>query len=142
VSGVFGVAPVPLAIGVAAGLVIVAAAMVLGRRPSPAARERKRRLTVNAKAEWGATVVDFRGDELFYSYTVRGAQYTAAQDISDVRDRLPSDAAGILGAATVKYDPANPANSILVSEEWSACGAPALRTLAGKGVCRKLWAGD
>jgi len=133
VSGVFGVAPVPLAIGVAAGLAIVAAAMVLGRRPSPAARERKRRLTVNAKGRMaGATVVDFRGDELFYSYTVRGAQYTAAQDVSDVRDRLPSDAAGILGAATVKYDPANPANSILVSEEWSGLRSACTQNIGGE----------
>jgi hypothetical protein len=101
-------------------LAIAATGFVLRRRPSPAAHERKRRLTVNAKGRMAeATVVDFRGDELFYSYTVRGAQYTAAQDISDVRDRLPSDAPGILGPAKVKYHPANPANSILVSEEWS-----------------------
>ena len=120
-NGVFGVAPVPLAIGAAAGLTIVAVGIALARRrPSPAARERQRRLSVNAKGRMtGATVVDCRGDELFYSYTVRGAQYTAAQDISDIRDRLPSDAAGILGQATVKYHPANPANSILVSEKWS-----------------------
>jgi hypothetical protein len=102
-------------------LAIVATGIALGRRrTSPAARERKRRLTVNAKGRMaGATVVDFRGDELFYSYTVRGAQYTAAQDVSGVRASLPSDVPGILGPATVKYHPANPANSILVCEEWS-----------------------
>jgi len=75
---------------------------------------------VNAKGRMaGATVVDCREDELFYSYSVGGAHYTASQDISGVRDRLPAGSPSLLGTATVKYDPANPANSILISEDWS-----------------------
>jgi len=70
----------------------------------------------------GGSVVDVRGDELFYSYTVRGAQYAAAQDLSGIRGRLPADFTALLGPATVKYDPANPANSILWCEEWSGLG--------------------
>ena len=66
-----------------------------------------------------ATILDFRGDELYYSYRVRGTEYNAAQDISAVRDRLPEDTAGLIGSAMVKYEPGNPANSIVVSEEWS-----------------------
>lgn len=66
-----------------------------------------------------ATVIDIRGDELHYSYTVRRIEYTAAQDISAIRDRLPADPWTLIGSATVKYSPRNPANSILVCEEWS-----------------------
>jgi hypothetical protein len=80
-----------------------------------------------------ATVVDFRGDELFYSYSVHGAQYTAAQDVSGVRDRVPSDSPRLLGSATVKYDPANPANSILISEEWSGLRSGATGNDGGEG---------
>lgn len=66
-----------------------------------------------------ATVIDIRGDELYYSYTVRRIEYTAAQDISALRDRLPADPWVFIGPAMVKYSPRNPANSIVVCEEWS-----------------------
>ena len=66
-----------------------------------------------------ATVIDIRGDELYYSYTVRRIEYTAAQDISAVRDRLPTDPWVFIGPAMVKYSPRNPANSIVVCEDWS-----------------------
>ena len=52
----------------------------------------------------------------FYSYDVRGVEYTASQDIS--RFTVPTGFFG-LGAVCVKYDPRNPANSIVVAEEWS-----------------------
>jgi hypothetical protein len=111
-----------LAIGVvfAAALIAVVTWLVLRRRPSPAARERRRRLAIQAKGRMAdATILDFQGDELFYSYTVRGVEYTASQDVSALRDRLPENLTVLLGCATVKYQPANPANSIVVSEEWS-----------------------
>ena len=66
-----------------------------------------------------ATISDIRGEELYYSYTVRRIEYAAAQDISAVRDRLPADPWVLIGSATVKYSPRNPANSIVVCEEWS-----------------------
>ena len=66
-----------------------------------------------------ATVIDILGDELFYSYTVRRIECTAAQDISAVRDRLQADPWVFIGPAMVKYSPRNPANSIVACEEWS-----------------------
>jgi hypothetical protein len=54
---------------------------------------------------------------LFYTYSVRGVVYTASQDTTGLTDRLPPDLSRV-GAAWVKYDPKNPANSIIFSEEW------------------------
>lgn len=114
---------VPLFLGAgvaAAATAAVAVVLIRGRRPSPAIRERLRRLDVNARGHMtDATIIDVRGDELYYSYTVGRIEYTAAQDISAVRDRLPADPSVFVGAAMVKYSPRNPANSIVVCEDWS-----------------------
>jgi hypothetical protein len=107
------------------GLAVLAVAVFVlierfERRGNRAARERRRRLAVNAKSRLAeATVVDAREDTLFYSYTVRGVQYSTSQDITDLREHLPSDLERLIGPATVKYLPQNPAESILVCEEWS-----------------------
>jgi hypothetical protein len=90
------------------------------RTSSPAARERSRRLAVAASGRVAdATLLDVEGDELHYTYTVRGVQYSAAQDISAVRDLLPADMTSLVGPALVRYTPGNPANSIVISEAWS-----------------------
>ena len=44
-------------------------------------------------------------------------EYTASQDLS-LLGRAPVDLASV-HALSVKYDPRNPANSIIMSEEWS-----------------------
>jgi hypothetical protein len=46
-------------------------------------------------------------------------EYTASQDISKLRDRLPEDPQTWIGPVTIKYLPRNPANSIVVCEDWS-----------------------
>ncbi len=116
----FGMARLPLVLGIVTGGVVVALCILLGRRTSPAARERRRRQAVNLRGRMSdATVDDCHEDRLYYSYSVRGVEYAAAQDISELKDRLPEDASAIVGPAIVKYHPANPANSILVCEAWS-----------------------
>ena len=67
----------------------------------------------------GATVFDVREQELFYTYSVGGVEYSATQDVSSIQEHLPKDAAALAGPATVKYIPRNPANSIVVCEKWS-----------------------
>ena len=109
------------------GLVVVLAALgtLLGirawrnSRPTPAERERRRRHALASLGKMGdANLVDLRDNLVFYSYDVRGVEYTASQDISLVAVRLP-DGLGAHGAVSVKYDARNPANSIVVAEEWS-----------------------
>jgi len=89
-------------------------------RITPAEMERRRRADLNAKGKLGdATLVEVRDQLVFYSYDVRGVEYTASQDVSMFADRLPADASVANGVVYVKYDPRNPANSMILSEEWS-----------------------
>lgn len=120
----------------AAGAVTLALAVVLAgilalmgyrrwirSRVSPVERERVRRCELAARGKMGdATLVEFREELLFYSYSVRGVVYTASQDMSGLKDHMPPDLSPE-GAAWVKYDPRNPANSIVLSEEWSGLQA-------------------
>src|SRR5450432_3624101 len=49
--------------------------------------------------------------------------YTASQDISALRDQLPDTPDRLGGMVNMKYAAQNPANSILVCEEWSGLRA-------------------
>lgn len=93
------------------------------RRITPEERERRRRARLVSTGKMGdANLVDIRGQLLFYSYAVRGVEYTASQDVSLLLQRLPSDFSAV-GAVSVKYDPRNPANSIVIAEEWTGLRA-------------------
>ena len=92
-------------------------------RITPEERERQRRATLVVYGKMGdANLVDIRDDHLFYCYDVRGVEYTASQDISRLREFVPADLSAV-GAVYVKYDARNPANSIVVSEQWSGIRA-------------------
>jgi hypothetical protein len=65
-----------------------------------------------------ARLVEIRENLVFYSYGVRGVEYTASQDLSQFLDVTAFDFSGV-SAMSVKYDPRNPANSIVVAEDWS-----------------------
>ena len=94
-------------------------------RISPEERERQRRASLVASGKMGdATLTEVRDDLLFYAYMVRGMEYTASQDVSRLKDRLPADLSS-LSAVSVRYHAKNPANSIVVAENWSG-----LRTTA------------
>jgi hypothetical protein len=88
-------------------------------RISPQERERMRRAALVAAGKMGdATLTEIRESLLFYAYMVRGVEYTASQDVSQLKDRVPTDLSS-LGAVSLRYDPKNPANSIVVAEQWS-----------------------
>ena len=92
----------------------------LQKRPSPQEVERGRRNLLQAIGKVGdSTVTEIQGPFVFYSYEVRGVEYLASQDIGWL-DALPEEERwGVVGAASVKYDPRNPANSIVVAERWT-----------------------
>ena len=108
-------------LGLVAVLFIAAGVwLFLNSRQSSAQRERRRRLAVSRCGRMGdATIVDVRDCVLFYSYEVRGVAYTTSQDASDFKDRLPADTSNLVGPSGLKYSPGNPANSIVICEEWS-----------------------
>ena len=90
------------------------------KRADPEEKERLRRLSIHHEGRLGAaTVVDASDNVLFYTYSIRGVEYAASQDVSAFRNRLPEELGSLIGPATVKYVPRNPFNSILICEEWS-----------------------
>jgi hypothetical protein len=103
-------------------LVLATLAVILARqfKANPEKRERKRRLAVNSEGRLGeATITEATDTALYYFYSVRGVQYTTSQDISALREQLPAEPDRVVGLASLKYAPKNPANSILICEEWS-----------------------
>jgi hypothetical protein len=109
--------------------------LVVRRRGTPEKRERQRRLAVHHRGRIGdAMINEVTGDALFYSYSVGGVQYEASQDITALRDRLPAEPERLIGWSGMKYVPNNPANSILICEEWSGLRGPAARSADGDGV--------
>ena len=88
-------------------------------RVTPEERERQRRAALVATGKMGdATLMEMRERSVIYAYVVRGVEYTASQDVFLLKDQVPSDLSQ-LAAMSVRYDPRNPANSIVVAEQWS-----------------------
>jgi hypothetical protein len=82
--------------------------------------ERRRRSHLYARGKMGdANLLEYREHMVVYSYAIGGVEYMASQDLSDLLPQLPEDRWSAIGPASIKYDPRNPANSIVLSEEWS-----------------------
>lgn len=93
---------------------------------TPEERERRRRAGLVVRGKMGdATITELRGDLIFYAYDVRGVEYIASQDISLLKEYLPSDLSALIGAVSVRYDAKNAANSIILAEQWSGLRRPA-----------------
>jgi hypothetical protein len=100
-------------------LVTIGVRAWLRSRISPDEKERRRRLMLLSTGKMGdANLLEIHDNLLVYSYAVRGVEYTASQDVSRLQPFLPGDVAS-LGPICVKYDPRNPANSMVLAEEWS-----------------------
>jgi hypothetical protein len=108
-----------------AAALIAAAMVILLRTRRPKDKEKRRRLAVNQYGRLGdATITEIDGSTIFYEYSVRGVGYTASQDISQLHELIPTDPQRLIGPATLKYSPSNPANSIILCEEWSGLREP------------------
>lgn len=57
---------------------------------------------------------------LYYTYSISGVTYETAQDITGLEERAALGRVISGQPASVKYDPSNPSNSILVADDW--CG--------------------
>ena len=114
---------------VGAAVVLIAAIVFrawLLRRPTAEELERRRRLGINQAGKMADGMsIDLLETTIEYSYDVRGVEYIATQDISALQDRIPSPRMSVAGPAGVKYDPRNPANSIVLCEDWSGLRATA-----------------
>jgi len=114
---------------VAATLVLVAVLLALaalagyrkwkGSRITPEERERLRRTALAARGKLGdASLVEVRGEMVLYSYAIRGVEYIASQDVSSLHQYLPEEES-LSGPVWIRYDPKNPANSIILAENWT-----------------------
>ena len=111
-------------VGIAVALIAVGLIVVFRISRKPKDKEMRRRLSVNLHGRLGdATITEVQDNTIFYSYSVRGVTYTASQDISQLRAQIPSDLERLIGPTSLKYSPGNPANSIIVCEEWSGLRA-------------------
>jgi hypothetical protein len=56
---------------------------------------------------------------IIYSYDVAGVSYEASQDVSHLGQHIDLHTSQLGLPASVKYDPHNPGNSIVIAEGWS-----------------------
>jgi len=113
-------------IALLAGLVVLAAILLwlfFRRKPTAEEIERRRRAAIYANGKLGdGEVIEIEGVAIVYSYSVGGVGYTASQDVSVFEAQLPENTMTLIGPALVKFDPRNPANSIVICEEWNGLG--------------------
>ncbi len=130
----------------AASLVVLAACTALAlwlvyrKRPTAEELERARRLFLvqsgrivdgmlldicAVEAEDGRTL-----SMLLYSCRIGGVDYECSQDITDMRDVVDAGEVRAGFPCSVRYQPGNPQNSIVVAEGWSGLriGLPVLPT--------------
>jgi hypothetical protein len=63
---------------------------------------------------------------LVYSYDVAGVTYEASQDVTHLRQFIDLYSCRLGLPASVKYDPHNPGDSIVISETWSGLRKPTI----------------
>ena len=121
----------PEAIGLAVFLcvVLLAGGLVLWRwlrnRPDADELERRRRDTLVRNGKMGdGEILDVDAASVMYSYYIRGVAYTATQDVGTLLSLLPEDRMKMIGPVSIRFDPRNPANSIVLSEQWSGLRTP------------------
>lgn len=106
-----------------AGMTILTLLIVrqyLRSRISPEEQERRRLSGLDRAGKLGdGEIIEFDGDSLVYSWHVAGVVYTGVQDTRALKERLPEDLTATIGPVSVKFDPRNPANSMIISERWS-----------------------
>ena len=62
---------------------------------------------------------DRRIQLLIYRYDIAGVAYEASQDVTHLRQLIDVHSCRLGLPASVRYDPQNPSNSIVISEIWS-----------------------
>ena len=117
-----------LAMG-ALGATLAISAWARRHRKTPEQRERERRLRISEQGRiTDGTVIDVSEMKLngsgelqllIYQYDVAGVSYEASQDVTHLRHMVDLHTCRVGLPASIKYDPANPGNSIVVAETWS-----------------------
>jgi hypothetical protein len=107
----------------------VVAYLMFGRKKKTAAQiERERREWLNQIGRiTDGTVIDVQevapnghaaATMLIFQYDVGGVSYEASQDVTHLRQLINLHSCRLGLPTSVRYDPQNPGNSIVVSERW------------------------
>ncbi len=115
--------------GLAALGVAVASYALFRRKPkTPDDVERERRTWLNQVGRiTDGTVIDVQevtpnghraATMLIYQYDVAGVSYEASQDVTYLRQWINLHSCRLGLPTSVKYDPHNPGNSMVISEGW------------------------
>jgi hypothetical protein len=115
----------------AAGIALAGGAYALVRRKPKTADdvERERRTWLNGVGRiTDGTVIDVQelglessprpATMLIYKYDVAGVSYECSQDVTYLRHWVNLHSCRLGLPTSVKYDPQNPGNSLVVSETW------------------------
>ena len=126
-----------LAFGATAGIVGYA---LLSRRnkktPQQLEYERRTQLTLGGRIIDGNVIDVLELEEsesgqqmtlLIYKYDVAGVTYEASQDVTHLRQFIDLYSCRLGLLASVKYDPHNPGDSVVISETWSGLRKPAIK---------------
>ena len=108
---------------------IIAAYFMFGRKKkTPAELERERREWLNQTGRiTDGTVIDVQeitpnghsaATMLIFQYDVGGVSYEASQDVTQLRQLINLHSCRLGLPTSVRYDPQNPGNSMVVSEKW------------------------
>ena len=97
------------------------------KTPEHRERERRSRISETGRITDGTVIdvshLDLNGSGemqlLIYQYDVAGVSYEASQDITHLRHMVDLHSCRIGLPASIKYDPTNPCNSIVVAENWT-----------------------
>jgi len=113
------------------GAAVVAAGVMywaLRQRRTPQQIEQERRARLNTFGRiTDGTVVDVNEvasngcpgmQLLIYQYDVAGVSYECSQDVTYLRHRVDLHSCKLGIPTSVKYDPQNPGDSIVVAEDW------------------------
>lgn len=122
----------PLVAMAALGATLAVSAWARRHRKTPEQREQERRLRISEQGRiTDGTVIDVSEVKLnesngsgelqllIYQYDVAGVSYEASQDVTHLRHMVDLHTCKVGLPASIKYDPTNPVNSIVVAETWS-----------------------
>ncbi|MGB8259370.1 MAG: DUF3592 domain-containing protein [Terracidiphilus sp.] len=127
--------PLVLAAALALGAVLAGLALwlIFRRRPTPEEIERARRqfLAQSGRLVDGMLLDVFQVEAedgrtlsmLLYSYRMGGVDYECSQDVTGMGSVAESALVRAGFPCSVRYQPGNPQNSIVIAEEWSGLRA-------------------
>ncbi len=112
-----------IGVGVIGAAIATSLVVMLRRRPTPEQIEERRRLhlAANGRIVDGSLVdaepADAVPQTLIYRYRIAGVTYECSQDVSSLSTLVKDLRLGY--PVQVRYNRDNPADSIVVSEEWN-----------------------